>query len=61
MPASVWSVVEQEGLRNFGAGTLTLKACREGQRYPTPSQGKGVKGQPVSFTEDQEEEACDRR
>lgn len=32
MPASVWAVVEQEELKNFGAGTL---------RYPPQVMGRG--------------------
>lgn len=34
MPDSVWSMLEQERLKNFKAGTLTLRVYREGQRYP---------------------------
>lgn len=37
--ACFWSV---EGLKNFGAGTLTLKACRERAKVPTPSHGEGI-------------------
>lgn len=40
MPDSVWSVLEQERLKNFKAGTLILRACREGQRYPPQVIGR---------------------
>lgn len=40
MPDSVWSMLEQERLKNIKAGTLTLRVCREGQRYPLQVMGR---------------------
>lgn len=39
MPGSVWSMLEQERLKNFKAGTLTLRVYRERQRYPPQVMG----------------------
>lgn len=46
MPDSVWSMLEQERLKNIKARTLTLRACREGQRYPLQVMGRADQSHP---------------